>query len=184
MSDALRTYATLLDRLHRMIAAGLGDGEEADAVRDDMDRPWYAMSEAEIELVRTLSKDLYDVHENANRPRGEAVETIDEPIRKELEEADRREEWERLLSLLRTNRDRLPAWRMSYWRGRVWNRLGVPEAGATFWGEFLRQVPAQRSQGEESRTEGTFRPSESAQLPAIVSAEMRPLVNPVNSETS
>ena len=63
MSEALRTYATLMDRLHRLIAAGNGESDEADAIRDAMDDPWDSLSQAEIELVRTLSKDLYDAHE-------------------------------------------------------------------------------------------------------------------------
>ena len=36
MSEALRTYATLMDRLHRLIAAGNGESDEADAIRDDL----------------------------------------------------------------------------------------------------------------------------------------------------
>ena len=42
----VRAYGRLLLRLHDLIARGLGDDPEADAVRDQMDGPWHALTEA------------------------------------------------------------------------------------------------------------------------------------------
>jgi hypothetical protein len=47
MSPAAHTYRELYDDLLRLIDAGLGDNDDADALRDQMDAPWYAMTEDE-----------------------------------------------------------------------------------------------------------------------------------------
>lgn len=52
-------YVSLLRELHKLIADGKLDAPEADEIRDQMDEPWYGMSEDEIELVNLLSADLY-----------------------------------------------------------------------------------------------------------------------------
>ena len=45
------TYKRLLTELDRLIAEGKGDDEEAEAVRDRMDGPWYRLSSEEIEHI-------------------------------------------------------------------------------------------------------------------------------------
>lgn len=47
MSEALRTYAGLSHRLDRSIAAGQGDGDESESIRDAMYAPWDALTESE-----------------------------------------------------------------------------------------------------------------------------------------
>src|SRR5688572_7176089 len=61
LSEAFKTYARLLRQLHAFIRDGAGDSDEADAVRDRMDRPWAMMPPPEQELTRFLSADLYDL---------------------------------------------------------------------------------------------------------------------------
>lgn len=48
----------LLRRLDELIAEGNGDGTEADAVRNQMEEPWYAMTEGEQHLLDLVSADV------------------------------------------------------------------------------------------------------------------------------
>ena len=52
------TYKRLLTELDRLIAEGKGDDEEAEAVRDQMDGPWYRLSREEIEHIFGASTSL------------------------------------------------------------------------------------------------------------------------------
>src|SRR5438034_643962 len=61
-------YVDRLVRLHRLIAAGQGDSDAAEAVRDEMDLPWRKMSEREIALARDLSIDLYTISDPPPQP--------------------------------------------------------------------------------------------------------------------
>lgn len=48
-------YLSLLRKLDAMIAQGTDDSPEGDALRDQMDEPWCALTEAErVEVVNTL----------------------------------------------------------------------------------------------------------------------------------
>jgi hypothetical protein len=62
-----RAYGRLLLRVHDLIANGQADDPEADAVRDQMDAPWYAMTETEQERVGRLSEDLVALAEHNPR---------------------------------------------------------------------------------------------------------------------
>lgn len=59
MSAAREQFVLLLRQLHTLFVAGQNDGDEADAIREQMEAPWYAMTEAERDEIRTLSKQLY-----------------------------------------------------------------------------------------------------------------------------
>ena len=48
-------YKRLLIELHQLIADGKGDDEEAEAVRDQMDTPWYRLSSEETDHIGSLS---------------------------------------------------------------------------------------------------------------------------------
>lgn len=45
-SDAQEEYRTLTAKLNQIIAEGRGDDPEADAIRDQMDKPWRHMIDA------------------------------------------------------------------------------------------------------------------------------------------
>ena len=59
MKEALDKYKDKLRRLHAMQAAGAGDSDAADAIRDEMDDPWYKMTEAEEREAGFYSEGLY-----------------------------------------------------------------------------------------------------------------------------
>lgn len=56
-------YARYLRALHALDIQGNHDSEEADAVRDQMDTPWYVMTAEEQERMGGLSEDLYALAE-------------------------------------------------------------------------------------------------------------------------
>src|SRR5450631_2468452 len=53
----------LLRELHALFVQGKDESEEADAIREQMEEPWYAMTPQEQERMRGLSADLYTVAE-------------------------------------------------------------------------------------------------------------------------
>src|SRR6266571_851823 len=93
-------YSRLLLRLHDLIAKGKADDQEADAVRDQMDAPWHALTEAQQERVGGLSEDLYALADNTSH----AAKLSSEERRnwgQEFSTAFNLGEWDRALALLR-----------------------------------------------------------------------------------
>ena len=54
-----RQYEALLKQLHELDLAGKSESEEADALRDRMDAPWYALSVPEQDQLGAISVRLY-----------------------------------------------------------------------------------------------------------------------------
>ena len=109
------TYSRLLLRLHDQIAKGQGDDPEADAVRDQMDAPWYALTDAEQERVGGLSEDLYALAENNPR----SVTLSDEDRRQwgqAFGAAFEAGDWDRALVLLRHPPNDVPADHVAYFQ--------------------------------------------------------------------
>lgn len=55
MLSVIALYVRLLVRLDDLMQQGKGDDPEADAIRDQMDEPWYAMTEKEREFAREMA---------------------------------------------------------------------------------------------------------------------------------
>ena len=126
-----RAYGRLLLRLHDLIAKGQGDDPEADAARDQMDEPWYAMTEAEQERVGGLSEDLYALAENNPR----SVRMSAEERRQwgqEFRAAFEAGAWDRALVLLRRPPDDAPADHVAFFQADCWEHLGCPEVALRF----------------------------------------------------
>ncbi len=60
-SRELQEYAQLLRQLHGLIRDGKNNSDEADAIREKMEDPWYAMNSDEHEQMTVLSVLLYAV---------------------------------------------------------------------------------------------------------------------------
>src|SRR5438105_11067064 len=92
-----RGYERLLLWLHGLIAAGKGDTDEAEAVRDEMEIPWRQLSGEELGRLDGLLGDLYMLQDQ------EVFEPIDEDERAhkalaaELQEAWNEERWDDVL---------------------------------------------------------------------------------------
>src|SRR5690242_1466770 len=66
VTPELEDYANLLIQLHQRIAAGNGDSDEADALRDHMDVYWRHLNEDQVAIARQLSADLYTINDESN----------------------------------------------------------------------------------------------------------------------
>ena len=55
LTDPLAQYLCLLLQLDDVVAKHGNDSEEANAVRDQMDAPWYKMSSAEGDLANEIA---------------------------------------------------------------------------------------------------------------------------------
>ncbi len=126
-----RVYGRLLLRLHDLIAKGQGDDPEADAVRDQMDAPWYAMTEAEQERLGGLSEDLYALAEN--NPRSARMSAEERRIwGQEFGATFTAGDWDRALVLLRCPPDNVPTDHVAFLQADCWEHLGCPEIALRF----------------------------------------------------
>jgi hypothetical protein len=84
-SQAALESARLLRELHAIFCRGEEESKEADLIRDDMERPWYAMTPSEQERMGGLSQDLYALAEGGP-PQVPMDERQIQEWRKELDE--------------------------------------------------------------------------------------------------
>src|SRR6266566_2413562 len=109
-------HESLLRRLHELMAAGKGDSDEADAVRDQMDVSWRALSREEIARLDGLSADLYMLEGEEVLDPASAQGWTPERLGVELGSAWNQGEWEKVLSLLRNGPSFIPQDRIAYLR--------------------------------------------------------------------
>jgi tetratricopeptide (TPR) repeat protein len=56
----LTNYVRLFVELHRLVASGAGNSDQADELRDQLDRPWYKLSDVEMRMTDILAANLYE----------------------------------------------------------------------------------------------------------------------------
>lgn len=56
----LTNYVRLFVDLHRLVASGAGDSDQADELRDQLDGPWCKLSDVERRITDVLGVDLYE----------------------------------------------------------------------------------------------------------------------------
>ena len=122
-------YERLLDELSRLMAEGKGETNQADAIRDEMDAPWYKLSQEEIDRLRGVSADLYMIQDEEVY---EPYEGTQGELRTALSEALRRLDYETILSLLRKGTPFLKPAQVAALRGRCYAALGHLETGLLF----------------------------------------------------
>jgi tetratricopeptide (TPR) repeat protein len=127
-----RESVELLLQLHDVMTKGNPDGEEADAIRDAMDVPWYAMSHSKQALVRGLSADLYTIGASESSAKESSLPTG------ELEGLVRDNKWSEVLDLVRLNQATLSSHEAAFTRAVAWMHLGQPEVALRFFRELER----------------------------------------------
>jgi tetratricopeptide (TPR) repeat protein len=140
LSTAFIAYAGQLRQLHALIRGGLGDGAQADGVRDVMDRHWAAMSVTERGLTRVLSADLYDIGYNGPQQAGPNQEQSQKIQR--LQNATRDGEFDFILTHLREVQSYLPPAFLFYIRARSWSALGDDNTANEFYSRAVALAPA------------------------------------------
>jgi tetratricopeptide (TPR) repeat protein len=124
-------YVRLLKALHRRLAEDKDD-DEADALRDEMDGPWYSLSEEEIARVDGLAADLYTLDETPPPP-AQRDEAAASALSAKIDLCWKAGNWEDILDLLRRNPGVLPPHSEAFLRGWSWNQLGDPDTAALFF---------------------------------------------------
>lgn len=97
-----------------VFARGEGDTEAADAIRDEMDAPWYEMSKPEQQLADLVAADLNRL-EDAQAPRSAMPQT-----QRQIQELIDVEDWIGVLKTLHEHDDKIPAAVTAFF---TWNRL-------------------------------------------------------------
>lgn len=139
---AVRIYARLLLRLHDLIAKGKGDDPEADEVREQMDAPWHALTEAEQDRVGGLSEDLYALVEKDPRSikmPADARQRWGQQFKNAFEGG----QWDQALALLRHPPDDVPADEVAFVQAECWEHLACPEVALRFMRSATRLDTAQ-----------------------------------------
>ncbi|MEX2138742.1 MAG: tetratricopeptide repeat protein [Pirellulales bacterium] len=138
-SAAFRESVALMVKLHDLMTIGDPDGAEADAIRDSMEQPWYAMNSAEQQLIRGLSTDLYRI--------GQSRTANGKPTSASLQDLQGRVasgDWHELLSLVRENELILSPERVAMLRGLAWANLQLFEPAIEFLQEAIRLSPGDK----------------------------------------
>ena len=132
VSPASREYARLTGRLHDLMATGLGESEEADAVRDAMDGPWKQLSGAERDRLSGLSADLYMFTGEEIIEPAELAERGSDTLGVALLAARTHGDWETVLALLRKGPTFLSKREIASFREEAYDELGHPEVARLF----------------------------------------------------
>lgn len=132
-SDALNKYEELLVQLHKEMRAGRADGQKADEIRDQMDIPWYDLTEFEQASIKDASGDLYLIEEGSSKRHLDIGETH-ESNRKCLIIALKENDSAKALCFFR-RLEKLEAIHY-YIIGRCWEQLGFSVIAKCFY-EFV-----------------------------------------------
>jgi tetratricopeptide (TPR) repeat protein len=132
MSPNYRAVVRGIRELHRLMVESRDESPEADVVRDTIDGPWEALSEAERKRVSGLSEDLYSISD----PPDQGPQAMNPQAQARLNdavEARARGDWDRALELLRRWGRHVSLALVSYLRGAIWLEAGDPEAAVLFY---------------------------------------------------
>jgi hypothetical protein len=128
-------YALRTRQVHVLIAHGKGDSVEADEIRDEMDEPWYAMTDVEQVRMRGLSADLYALGDPSLRPPLTDVQQIQawrEEARRFVTDFHSGNLDAALSFLRKPAPASLPAHWIPFLQALCWEKLGDPETAAIF----------------------------------------------------
>jgi hypothetical protein len=126
--EAQDTYEDLLVQLHVGMSSGR-DEDENDVIRDQMEDPWYRLSEEERHLAGHLSGDLYFLDKKVERYL--IGNPFNEATRSEIKTAFDGRQWALALELFR----RLPELTLEdlYHIGKCYENLGFHLAAKCFF---------------------------------------------------
>jgi len=129
-------YEALLKRLHELNATGRGETEEADLLRDEMDRPYGELDAEEIERLRGLSADLQMLQDDEIfeplEPGEDAAERTPEQLRQWLQAARDSGDLETALAVMRKGPLPIARDQIAYLRASLYASLGHPATALLF----------------------------------------------------
>lgn len=129
-------HERLLKELHDLIKVGKNNTDEANAVREKMEDPWYSLSQEEHDRLSGLSADLYSLS-------GEEIPillTVAEECQliDAINTALQNKKWEEALGLYRKGPQIYSARNLAARRATCWYELGHYRAACWF---FLEAPP-------------------------------------------
>ncbi|MGD0094709.1 MAG: hypothetical protein ABSE73_32770 [Planctomycetota bacterium] len=119
----------LIRELHLLNALGKGESEEAEAIADASEKPWYDLSKEEQNRIHGLSADLYQL---TGEEIFEKTELSQEQLKATFIEAFQKENPERMLSLLRKGPTFLKDHQIAYFRWRCYQALRHVQSAVLF----------------------------------------------------
>jgi hypothetical protein len=146
ISENMVLFSRLILDLHLMIASEKCDSDEADMIRDNMDEPWYKLSEYEEMLARRLSVDLYAHNDliTGKFPTKTNISDIDDKIKECWNSYQSGNIIEALDILDQIQTDIEPAV-VAHLRGICWGALGIKDTELFFAQEAARIDPSKVS---------------------------------------
>jgi tetratricopeptide (TPR) repeat protein len=134
------------------MAAGAGDSDEADGVRDAMDKPWRHLSREEVARLKGLSADLYLLEDDERRNQADPGGRSPERLSADLNAAVRLQNWEEVLGLLRLPSTLSPPDRVALLRAAAYRDLGHLDAAILFL-EYAAKIKPEVAEYEWSLVE-------------------------------
>ncbi|WP_425614604.1 tetratricopeptide repeat protein [Anatilimnocola sp. NA78] len=133
---AFQKSVELLLQLHRLTLAGQDETEAADALRDQMETPWYAMTTKDQIRVDALSADLYSIRKEETPLR--STSSAPANFAAEVQALTAKEDWDGILDRIREHESSLEGRDVAYVRGLCWAHLGEPNVAIEFLTEAGR----------------------------------------------
>jgi len=129
---SLDRFASLLVRLHSLIAEELGDEAEADEIRDLMEMPWQGLNETDAGIARQLSADLYTLTSTIS-PAHPSGDFISPSLAYDLNKAKVKGDFLTALSLVNFRFAEIGAYRAANLRGSSYVHLGLSDVAILFF---------------------------------------------------
>jgi tetratricopeptide (TPR) repeat protein len=129
-NPAYASFEHHLRDLHGLIAAGEGDSDVADALRDSMSAEYRSLSASEEDRLNGLSEDLYSLTES---PAPRMQQTLqDKGLAQNLLRAREQYDWAAVLRALRPLAKHFPPSQIAFQRYQAYAQLGHPEIAYLF----------------------------------------------------
>jgi hypothetical protein len=140
-ADNTRNYIRGVLRLFNSMDNDQDESEEADALREKMVEPWYALSDVERRRMDGLAMDLFELQAlramNADPAVREIDSCSDESRVREYEQLKDEGNFDRALEFLRQRKADFAPHQLWKYRGDCWYLIGVPEVAVEFYREVM-----------------------------------------------
>lgn len=143
--NVYRSYIRSVLRMYAYKDADRFDSDEADALREQMVEPWYALTEDERKRMDGLVMDLNDLRasraKNWRKDRSEKKKQEGLVRIREVFDLKSAGKFDEALEHLRKWKDVIAPEHVWHFRGSCWNYMNVPEVAVEFYREACRLSP-------------------------------------------
>lgn len=136
-NPAYQRYEQQLVQLHRLIAEGKCESDEADQIRDEMDGPWKHLNGQERLRLKGLSGDLYMLQDDEDLETP-VVAQSQQDLYEQIKECERQSDWDAILGLLRRRPKSVPDGPVAFTRSKAYNALGHAQIALLFFEYAMR----------------------------------------------